>query len=51
MVTDQVHTEIGDLRIEQQRQGIEQARQGAMLDDMSSMMQQLMLHFLQPPPQ
>jgi hypothetical protein len=52
--TDQwgwIQTEIGDLRAEQQRQGTEQARQGAMLDDMSSMMRQLMLHFPQPPPQ
>jgi hypothetical protein len=50
--TDQwgwIQTEIGDLRAEQQRQGIEQARQGAMLDDMSSMMRQLMLHFPHPP--
>jgi hypothetical protein len=36
--------------MEQQRQGIEQALQGAMLDDMSSMMRQLMLHFPQSPP-
>lgn len=46
--TDQwswVQTEIGNLRTEQQCQGIEQARQGAMLDEMSSTMRQLMLHF------
>lgn len=46
-----VQTELGDLRTEQSRQGIEHARQGAVLDEMNLMMRQLMFHFLPQPPQ
>ncbi|XP_050919091.1 uncharacterized protein LOC127136594 [Lathyrus oleraceus] len=45
-----VQTELGDLRTEQTRKGIEQALQGEMLDKMSLMMRQLVLHFPPPPP-
>lgn len=44
-------TELSDLRTEQSRQGIEQAQQGAMLDEMNMMMWQLKLHFPPQPPQ
>jgi hypothetical protein len=44
-----MQTEIGDLRAEQARQGVEQARQGTLMDEMHAMMQRLMLQF--PPPQ
>lgn len=40
-----VQTVLSDLRTEQSIQGIEQARQGAVLDDMNMMMRQLKLHF------
>lgn len=46
-----VQSELGDLRTEKSRQGIEQARQGKVLDEMNLMMPQLMLHFLPQPPQ
>lgn len=46
-----VQTKLGDLITEQSRQGIEQARQGAVFDEMNLMMQQLMLHFPPQPPQ
>lgn len=46
-----VQTELDDLRTEQTRQGIEQARQWEMLDEMSLVMRQLMLDFPSPPPQ
>lgn len=45
-----MQAELGDLRGEQTRQGVKQVQQGAMLEEMQSMMQQLMLHF-PPPPQ
>lgn len=45
-----MQVELGDLRVEQTRQGVEQIRQWAMLEEMQSLMQQLMLHF-PPPPQ
>lgn len=45
-----MQAELGYLRVEQTRQGVEQIRQEVMLEDMKSMMQQLMLHF-PPPPQ
>lgn len=43
-----IQTEIGDLRAKLARQGVEQARQGTMIDEMHALMQQLMLQF--PPP-
>lgn len=43
-----MQTEIGDLRAEQARQGVEQARKGTMMDEMHAMMQRLMLQFLPP---
>lgn len=44
-----MQAELEDLRSEQTRQGVEHIRRGAMLEDMQSMMQQLMLHFPRPP--
>lgn len=44
-----MQTEIGDLRAEQTRQGLEQARQGTLMEERHAMMQRLTLQF--PPPQ
>lgn len=44
-----MQTEIGDHRAEQTHQGMDQARQGTLMDEMHAMMQRLMLQF--PPPQ
>ena len=40
-----IQTEMGVLRTEQTRQGVELFRQGTVMDDMQAMMQRLMLHF------
>src|SRR3954470_9552058 len=45
-----VQTEIGALRTEQTRQGVELFRQGAVVDDVQEMMRRLMLQFPQNPP-
>lgn len=45
-----VQSEIGALRTEQTRQGVELFRQGVVMDDMQTMMQRLMLHFPHDPP-
>lgn len=44
-----IQTEIGDLRAEHACQGVEQARQGTVMDEIHALMQQLILQF--PPPQ
>lgn len=44
-----MQTEISDLRAEPERQGIDQARQGTIMDEIRVLMQHLMLQF--PPPQ
>ena len=45
-----VQSEMGALRTEQTRQGVELFRQGVVMDDMQAMMQRLMLHFPHDPP-
>lgn len=44
-----IQIEIHDLRAEKTRQGVEQTRQGTLMDEMHALMQRLMLQF--PPPQ
>lgn len=45
-----MQVELGDLRVEKTWEGVEKVRQGAMLEEIQSMMQQLMVNF-PPPPQ
>lgn len=44
-----MQVELGDVRSEQTRQGVKKVRKGAMMEEMQSMMQELMLHFPSPP--
>lgn len=53
MTSDQwgwVQTEIGAIRTEQMRQGVELFRQGTVVDDVQTMMRRLVLQFPQDPP-